>query len=255
MRVKALTACLVLCLAFLIVLSPAPAEETTGTPQEEIASFFNAFVTVPANSLPGDLPYLLRLIAQEEPPQTSVPSLSPLAEAAAKYAELIKTEGVHYAETTNAMGMNMKAEYWMKGKKFKLLDQTSKEISVFDGEWFYKYPAKGKTGVRMAPDNPEASAAIQAVSNYTLSMVVNAPYQQQEDQKIKGFDCLVFYMDIDMMGMKGNWLYIDKETGALVKNRYGEEKGGMSVTVTKLEVGKFGDEVFEIPTKVKITGP
>lgn len=255
MRMKALRACLILCLAFLICLHPATAEEMAGTPQEEMASFSAAFVPVPTNPLPGDLPYLLQLIAQEEPPQTGVPSLSPLAEAAAKYAALINTEGVYYTETTNAMGMNMKAEYWMKGKKFKLLDQTSKEISVFDGEWFYKYPAKGKTGVRMAPDNPEASAAIQAVSNYTLSMVVNAPYQQQEDQKIKGFDCLVFYMDIDMMGMKGNWLYIDKETGALVKNRYGEEKGGMSVTVTKLEVGKFGDEVFALPRSLKVTGP
>jgi len=47
-----------------------------------------------------------------------------------------------------------------------------------------------------------------------------------------------------MMGMKGNWLYVDKETGALMKNRYGEGKGGMSVTVTKLETGKFRDEAF-----------
>jgi len=82
-----------------------------------------------------------------------------------------------------------------------------------------------------------------------------SPYQQQEDAKIKGFDCYVFYMDIEMMGMKGNWLYVDKETGALVKNRYGEENGSMSITVTKLETGKFGDEAFEIPAKVKFTGP
>ena len=40
-----------------------------------------------------------------------------------------------------------------------------------------------------------------------------------------------------------------------MKNRYGKERGGMSITVTKLETGKFGDEAFEIPAKVKITGP
>lgn len=255
MRVTIVRACLILSLALLIALSPALAEEPVGTPQEEMESFSAAFVTVPANPLPGDLPYLLQLIAQEEPPQEGAPSLSPLAEAAAKYAELIKTQGVHYAETTNAMGMTMKAEYWMKGVKFKLSDQTSKEISIFDGEWFYKYPAKGKTGVRLKPDDPQASAAIAAVSNYTLSMVANAPYQQQEDAQLEGFDCRVFYLDMDMMGMKGNWLYIDEQTGALVMNRFGEEKGGMSVTVTKLEVGNFGDEAFAIPAKVKFSGP
>ena len=47
-------------------------------------------------------------------------------------------------------------------------------------------------------------------------------------------------MDIEFMGMKGNWLYVDKETGALVKNQYGKGKDGMSVTLTMLAIERVG---------------
>lgn len=107
----------------------------------------------------------------------------------------------------------------------------------------------------MPPDDPEASAAIRIVRDHTLSMVANSPCLQQDDMKIKGFDCHAFYLDIEMMGMKGNWLNVDKQTVALVKTRYGDEKGGMSVIVTKLDISGLVDEGFEIPAKVKTAGP
>ena len=256
MRLKSLLVSVVLCFSLTVELPGVLAELTPRTPQEEMDSFNHAFLIVPANTLPADLSYLLWLIAKEPPqPQASEAVFSPLAASAAKYAALVRTDGVYYAETTHFMGMDMKAEYWLKGEKFKKLDLTANEIIVFDGEWLYKYASKGKTGIKLPPDDPEAIAAIRMVRDYALSMVANSPYQQQDDMKIKGFDCHVFYLDIEMMGMKGNWLYVDKQTGALVKNRYGDEKGGMSVIVTKLDISGLGDEDFVIPAKVKITRP
>jgi hypothetical protein len=249
-RVKTAVIGFFFCLAFINALTV----EAAGTPQDGIENLSGAFVTVPANPLPGEIPYLLWLIAQEGPPQTEPPTLSPLAEAAARFSALIQTEGVHYAETTSVMGMNRKAEYWMKGEKFKKLDLALNEVTLFDGKWFYKYPAKGKTCARLLPDDPEAMSAIQAVRGYMLSMVANAPYVQQEDREIKGYDCQVFYRDVDMGDMKGNWLFVDKQTGALLKNQYGEGKSSMVTTVTKLDTGTFGDEAFVLPKGVKVTG-
>ncbi len=252
MRVRVILVCLIACL----LLPMASAEGPLGTPREGMDSLSEAFAIVPANPLPEGMADLLWLIAQDVPePQAADTAPSPLAEAAAKYEELIRTQGVHYTETTSTMGMNMKAEYWLRGGKYKKNDQTSKQTYLYDGEWFYMYATKGKTGVRMAPDDPDVSAVIGAMGSGMLSLLAAAPYEQQEDQKIKGFDCQVFYMDVDMMGMKGNWLFVDKQTGALVKNQYGDGKGGMVTTVTKLEVGKFGDEAFALPKNLKVTGP
>lgn len=54
--------------------------------------------SVPENSLPGDLPYLLRLISREPPEETAKPAITPLAEAAAKFAVLISGAGARYEE-------------------------------------------------------------------------------------------------------------------------------------------------------------
>ena len=62
-------------------------------------------------------------------------------------------------------------------------------------------------------------------------------------------------MDIEFMDMKGNWLYVDKETGALVKNQYGKGKGGMSIIRTMLDTGWVADDAFLPPQGVSFTGP
>ena len=253
MRMKRLAAA-ILCLILAAVMTMAHCEETVGTPEQEVERFFSAFTQVPENPLPGDLPYLLWLIAQEPPAEAPETGLSPLSQAAAKFAGLVNTEGVHYVESTSFMGMDMKAEYWLKGDKLKKHDRTMGEVTLFDGEWFYQYNADTKTGIRLAPDDPQAVSALMMLRNSTLSALAAAPYLQQEDAKEGGYDCQVFFMDIDMMGMKGNWLYVDKETGALVRNQYGEGKDGMSVVVSGLEVGSLGDEAFAVPSGVKISG-
>jgi hypothetical protein len=59
-------------------------------------------------------------------------------------------------------------------------------------------------------------------------------------------------MDMEFMGIRGNKLYVDKATGLLVKNAYGDEKNGMATVVTKFDTGGFGDEVFAVPADIKI---
>lgn len=254
MSIKYRATVLVLGLAVSMFVHTAVAQEAAGSVQENINSFTEAFVTVGENPLPGDLPWLLRQIAGEPAAQTpqAERELSPLEQAAAMFDAIIRDQGVYYEEVTNFMGMDMKAEYWMKGDKFKKFDPMQDEVSLFDGTWFYQYTPAQKTGVRFSADDPQASLQVNAIKHYTLSQVASSPYEQQEDKVIKPFDCQVFYMDIDLMGMKGNWLYIDKETGALVKNQYGKEKGGMTITVTKLEVGALKEDVFEVPETIKI---
>ena len=254
MRVKQITAA-VLLLMLAVALQPAQGEAAVPAAQKEMEDFFGAFTLVPENPLPGDLPYLLRLISLEPPEETAMPALSPLAEAAAKFAALISGAGAHYEETTAFMGMDMKAEYWMKGDKIKKHDKMLDEFILFDGEWFYQWPAGEKAGTRMTPDSPQAASAILMIKNSSLSALANAPYQQQEDAKEGKYTCQVFFMDIEFMGMKGNWLYVDKETGALVKNQYGKGKGGMSITLTMLDTGGVADDAFLPPQGVSFTGP
>lgn len=257
MRIKILSTAIIFVLALGMLMPLAFAQEAAESAQIDLNDFAGAFQTIDENSLPGDLPWLLWLIAQESSSAPLEPdaALTPLAEAAAKFAALIRTQGVYYMEITKAMGMEIKAEYWMKGEQYKKVDPMQDEVTIFDGTWFYKYSPKKKTGVRLPPDDQRAMSAISSTKNYTLAAMAQQPYEQQEDKKIKPFDCQVFYMDMEFMDMKGNWLYIDKTTGALIKNQFGQEKGGMSVSITKLEVGKFGDEAFIVPDKIKITGP
>ena len=254
MRVRHLIAAVLL---LMLAAAPPPAfgEEAAVSTQEAREDFFGAFTLVPENPLPGDLPYLLRMIALEPPEETPKPALSPLAEAAAKFAALISGAGVHYEESSAFMGMDMKAEYWMKGDKIKKHDKMLDEFILFDGEWFYQWSAGEKTGTRMTPDSPQAESAIMMIKSSSLSVLAGAPYQQQEDAKEGKYNCQVFYMDIEFMGMKGNWLYVDKETGALVKNQYGKGKSGMSITLTMLDTGGVGDDAFIPPKGVSFTGP
>ena len=75
MRVrKMIAAALLLILA--TALPPALGEEAAVSTQEAREDFFGAFTLVPENPLPGDLPYLLRLISLEPPEETAKPVLS-----------------------------------------------------------------------------------------------------------------------------------------------------------------------------------
>ena len=254
MRVRHLIAAVLL---LMLAAAPPPAfgEEAAVSAQEAREDFFGAFTLVPENPLPGDLPYLLWLISREPPEETPKPALSPLAEAAVKFAALIRDTGVHYEESTAFMGMDMKSEYWMKGDKIKKHDKMLDEFILFDGEWFYQWPAGEKEGTRMTPDSLEAQNAIMMIKSSSLSALASAPYQQQEDAKEGKYTCQVFYMDIEFMGMKGNWLYVDRATGALVKNQYGKGKSGMAIKLTMLDTGGVADDAFLPPQGVSFTGP
>lgn len=254
MRMKRLAAA-TLCLTLLVSLPAGLAEEAPRTPQEERDSFFGAFTLVKENPLPGDLSWLLFNIARETPEESIQTEAPPLAQAAAKFEALIREKGVYYEESASFMGMDMRSEYWFKGDRIKKHDHLMDEVVLLDGEWFYKYSPGSQAGVRLAPGDLEAATAITMIRGSLLSAMASAPYQQLDDAEEGGYDCQVFYLDIEMMGMKGNWLYVDKATGALVKNQFGEGKQSMSTVLTKLETGTFGDEAFQVPGNVKITGP
>lgn len=253
MRVKRLMVWITLCVLPCTAVLPAFAWETV--PEGELKAFTDAFMTVPENPLPGDLSWLLWMISQESPPEEANTELTPLQLAAAKFAALIQEKGVHYEESTSFMGMDMRSEYWMQGGKLKKHDHMSDEVILLDGAWFYKYSPGSKTGVRLTPDHPDAVFVISMIKNSMLSALANSPYKQEEDAKESGYDCQVFYLDMEFMGMKGNWLYVDKTTGAMVKYQFGKDKDSMSTVLAKLETGTFGDEVFMVPENIKLTGP
>jgi hypothetical protein len=55
------------------------------------------------------------------------------------------------------------------------------------------------------------------------------------------------------MNIKGSTLYVDKETGMLVRNVSGDPDdpdNSVATYVKSLEVGTFGDEVFAVPEDI-----
>ena len=146
------------------------------------------------------------------------------------------------------MGMDIKSEYWMKGGSIRKTDDLTGETLLLHGGWLLKY--SGKTGTRVAQDDPSAAYDVASLKNTMLSALASAPYERLEDEKVGKFDCEVYFLDVEIMGMKGNWLYVDKATGALVKNRFGEGKDAMVTELLRLEVG-VEDGEFEAPQGVK----
>jgi outer membrane lipoprotein-sorting protein len=215
--------------------------------------FGDAFKTVDKSPLNEDVQLVLWFAAAN--PETASPAQaasSALQKLVEKYQALVKDKGVHYTQVTSYMGMESSVEYWIKDGKFK--KNEGGNVIVYDGKDYVKYNPAKKTGTRYS--NDLMSADINITLEGLLSKLAASPYQQQKDAKYGKFDCTVFYMDMTVMGMKGSWLYVDKETGMLVNNQTGDpkdKKNSMSVFVTKFEAGGFGDDVFVVPGDVVVT--
>ena len=109
-----------------------------------------------------------------------------------------------------------------------------------------------KSGNRYKKDAPLLKLEITNQSYGMFPNLARVGYQQKEDQKFRAFDCSVFFLDMEIMGMKGSTLWVDKNTGALVKTVTGNEKDGMGTYIDMLETGGFGDEVFTVPADINL---
>jgi outer membrane lipoprotein-sorting protein len=163
-------------------------------------------------------------------------------------AGLVKRKGVHYTEVVSMTGFDVTYEYWIRDGKFKKAEAD--KVTIYDGKSYIQYDPAEKTGTRY--DKDVNSGEVSLILNSMLPSLANSPYEQKEDVNINGFDCNVFYMDMEIMGMKGNTLYIDKKTGMLIKYAVGDEKEGISNTITKFETGGFDGSVFKIPAGIKL---
>ncbi len=219
-------------------------------------AFSNEFKTIGKTSLDEDIDFFLweAAMAKDDSATEAAaqPSDSSLPKLAEEYEQILSSDGVHYTEHSNALGMDLETEYWIKDGKFKILEKSLEKMTLFDGKYYYVIELNEKTALRADKDDPRISADINVKSRGMLSKMTYAGYSQEPDQKVNGFDCSVFYLDIEMMGMKGNRLYVDKKTGMLVKNTFGDEKQGMTTEVTEFQQGGFGDDVFTLPAGIII---
>lgn len=221
-----------------------------------VLSFSNEFKTIEKSSVDEDIEFFLWEAAMSEDSndaeaaaQTAKFSIQQLAE---KFKQLAASEGVHYIERSNAPGMTMETEYWVKNGKFKMFEKALNQVTLYGGKYYYVIKLDEKTAQRTSTDNTFVSVDVDAKVNGTLSKLANAGYSQEPDQKVGDFDCSVFYLDIEALGMKGNRMYVDKKTGMLVKSVYGDEKNGMTAEITEFQKGGFGDEVFAVPPGITI---
>lgn len=217
--------------------------------------FSAAFTRLDKNPLHEDIQYMLWLTATSKNSPSdngSQPSAALLVSLADKFKNLVDSQGVHYTEVSQMLGMELTTECWLKNGRFKKVDNILNEVTLFDGEFYIKYKMDEKSGTRYKKDNTLVKADIIVQSYGMLPNLARSPYQQKEDEKFESFDCSVFFMDIEVMGMKGNTLWVDKNTGMLVKNTQGEGKNGMLTYVSKFETGGFNDEVFTVPDGIKL---
>jgi len=227
----------------------------TSTVDKSVQKFSAAFTKLDKNPLNEDILYMLWLTATSKDTPSGnggQPSATTLVSFADKFKKLVDSQGVHYTEVGEMLGMKLTTECWLKRGKFKKVDNTLNEVIVFDGEYYTKYKTDEKSGTRYKKDNPLVSAGISIQSYGVLANLARAPYQQRADEKIESFDCSVFFMDMEVMGMKGNTLWVDKNTGMLVKNTQGDAKNGMVTYVSKFEPGGFKDDVFTVPADIKL---
>ena len=217
------------------------------------AEFSKAFSRVKKNPLNEDIQFALWLTATSEdsdPNNIVETSSAAITELVDKYKKLVDSKGVHYTEVSEVLGMKLTSESWLKNGKFKIVDKSSEQVTVFDGKYFSKYDMDSKSGNRYKKDSPLIKFEILNQSYGMFPNLARASYQQKEDQKFGAFDCSVFFLDMEVMGMKGSTLWVDKNTGMLVKNVTGDEKDGMVTFIDMLETGGFGDEVFTVPSDI-----
>ena len=223
---------------------------------KEAVAFSAAFKPLKVGSLNENIEFVLWELANSSDMNISTENLSSkplLNKLVGKYTQLVSSEGVYYIETNNAFGMKLKTECWIKSGKFKKVEQSISKVTICDGKYYYIVKLDEKTAIRYKKDNALVSTEIDIQTSGMLSKLANADYKQEKDQKVDSFDCNVFYMDIEFMGMKGNRLYVDKKTGMLLKNSYGDDKNGMTTLVSDFRVGGFGVEVFKVSSDIKIT--
>jgi len=79
------------------------------------------------------------------------------------------------------------------------------------------------------------------------------PLEQTGVQTINDIECDVYFMEMEIMGLKGNTIFIDPETGILVKQVLGDEENGLVTSITLLDLASFDETVFDIPTDIVLT--
>ena len=218
------------------------------------AGFAAAFQTVDRHPLDEAVRTVLWLAANAEGPDEPIASGGEaLRQLADKYAAIVSSQGIHYVETSEALGMVLETEYWVKGGQFKKVELALGKATLFDGEYYIKYDIDEKKGTRFADSYAQAELTI--LTKGMIGSLAASPYQQQDDATVGGYDCSVFHMDMELLGMRGSTLYVDKQTGLLIKNQTGnpEDKGkSMAVVVERFEIGGFGDEVFAVPGDIAL---
>lgn len=228
---------------------------TSGSTSKSAAEFSKAFTRVKKNPLNEDIQFALWLTAASEDTDSNnaaETSSAAITELVDKYKKLVDSKGIHYSEISEALGMKLTTEYWLKNGKFKKVDVSLQQVIVFDGKYYTKYDMDSKSGNRYKKDEPLIKYEIMNQSYGIFPNLARAAYQQKEDQKSGAFDCSVFFLDMEIMGMKGSTLWVDKNTGILVKNVTGDEEEGMVTFIDMLETGGFGDEVFTVPADIKL---
>ena len=217
------------------------------------AEFSKAFSRVKKNPLNEDIQFALWLTATSEdsdPNNIVETSSAAITELVDKYKKLVDSKGVHYTEVSEVLGMKLTSESWLKNGKFKIVDKSSEQVTVFDGKYFSKYDMDSKSGNRYKKDSPLIKFEILNQPYGMFPNLARAAYQLKEDQKFGAFDCSVFFLDMEVMGMKGSTLWVDKNTGVLVKSVNGDEEDGIVTFIDMFETGGFGDEVFTVPSDI-----
>jgi hypothetical protein len=219
--------------------------------------FAAAFKTVDRNPLDESIQYALWLSASnsDEASGTAAGASEAMAELVGKYQAIVADQGLHYVEVTDSMGFSVETEVWIRGDKFKKFTALLNEVELLDGTYYIKYSAEDKTGTRFSPSVMTSQLTI--YQKGMLASLAASPYEQQEDQNFGEFDCSVFYYDSEMeifeMNIKGSTLFVDKDTGMLVRNVNGDPAdpdNSVTTYVKSLEVGTFGDEVFTVPEDI-----
>jgi len=229
---------------------------SSGSVNKSAAEFSKAFTRVKKNPLNEDIQFALWLTATSEDPDSNnivETSSAAITELADKYKKLVDSKGVHYTEVSEVLGMKLTSECWLKNGKFKKVDKSLEQVIVFDGKYYTKYNMTEKTGTHFKKDDPLVSSDIIIQSYGIFPNLARAAYQQKEDKKFGSFDCSVFFLDMEVMGMKGSTLWVDKNTGVLVKSVNGNEEDGIVTFIDMLETDGFGDDVFSVPADIKLT--
>lgn len=213
------------------------------------------FTTVDKNPLNEAIQYALWYAAQhpEEAAAEAGGASGEIEKLAGKYAETVAQQGIHYVEVSDALGMQIRTEVWVKGAKYMKRIELLNEVTLFDEKNYIKYDTEQKTGTRYAASYGSAEGMM-----LTKSMLTGLAYsspQQKPDETVGAYECCVYFFDIDIMGFKGETLYVDKATGVIIKTQIGdpEDKNSMTTVLESLEVGGFGDEVFTVPEDITIT--